>query len=118
MNGEAVMEFTVKQAFPRLVSLLELDKLPPNYYVPPHQGSIKILNWIPDIFGIPRENVYREDIGEIGNLAGASFMFAFYNSLRKSYIRPDQTVVPIAFGADLKAGGAVLEPIGEPRKII
>jgi 3-oxoacyl-[acyl-carrier-protein] synthase III len=118
MNGKAVSEFVLDQALPRLIPLLGLDKIAQTYYVAPHQGSAKIVDWVSGVFNIPRENVYNEDIGEIGNLVGASYMFAFYNALRKGYIQRDQTVVPIAFGADLKAGGMVLEPIGEPRRII
>jgi 3-oxoacyl-[acyl-carrier-protein] synthase III len=118
MNGDSILEFTVKNAFPRIVTLLGLDKLARDFYVTPHQASSKVTNWISNIFNIPKENVYREDIGEIGNLAGASFMFALYNALQKSLIRPDQIVVPLAYGADLNIGGAILEPIGEPRRIV
>lgn len=118
MNGESVLEFTVKSAFPIIQELLGLDSLTDDYFVVPHQASLKILKWIPEIFGLSKYRVYDEDISEIGNLGSASYMFALNNALAKGFIKPNQTVVLLSYGADLNIGGAILEPIGYPTKIV
>lgn len=118
MDGNAVYEFAVKKAIPRIPLLLGFENIPQNCYIIPHQGSRAVVNQVSLQLGVDADRVYTRGIEDIGNTNGASTLFGLADALSGGLIGPNQSVILGVFGADMKVGAAYLEPRGVPAKIM
>ena len=117
MQGEAVYEFAIKTALPRISKVLGLTSIPADTYCIFHQASVSILRQMATQAELGSEMVYFDGIREIGNTSGASVMFGLADATTKGYVRQASQVLLGAFGVGLKVGAALLTPLGDPREI-
>jgi 3-oxoacyl-[acyl-carrier-protein] synthase-3 len=117
MSGEAVYEFVIKTALPKIPSLLGLTRFPTDTYCIFHQASFSILRQLASQADLASDLVYSDGIREIGNTSGASVMFGLHDAVRKGYVLRASRVLLAAFGVSLKVGAALLTPVGDPRNV-
>lgn len=117
MQGEAVYDFAVKTALPRLPRLLGLDAIPKNTYCIFHQASLSILRQMAVQADLDEELMYYDGVREIGNTSGASVMLGLEDAIQKGYVRRACQVLLGAFGVGLKVGAMLLSPVGDPLQI-
>lgn len=117
MQGEAVYEFVIKAALPRLPRLLGLASIPKDAYCIFHQANLSMLRQMAAQADLHGDLVYDDGVREIGNTSGASLMFGLEDALRKGYIGRTPRVFLGTFGVGLKVGAALLSPIGDPREV-
>ncbi|MBN2290965.1 MAG: hypothetical protein JXM70_00985 [Pirellulales bacterium] len=112
MCGEAVYQFAIKEALPRLPTLLGLNAIPKDTYCIFHQASLSILRQLAAQSNIDDHLMYYDGIREIGNMSGASVMFGLEDAIKKGYVQRASHVMLGTFGVGLKVGAALLSPIG------
>jgi len=117
MQGEAVYDFAIKKALPRLPGVLGLDAIPRDTYCIFHQASLSILKQMALQADLDRDLMYYDGVREIGNTSGASVMFGLEDAIQKGYTQQAGRVMLGAFGVGLKVGAMLLSPVGDPTEI-
>ena len=117
MQGEAVYDFVIQTALPKIPTLLGLDAIPTNTYCIFHQASLSLLRQIAVQADLHEELMYYDGVREIGNTSGASVMLGLEDAVQKRYVRRNCRVLLGAFGVGLKVGAMLLSPVGDPVRI-
>jgi len=86
MDGQAVYEFAVRTALPRIPKLLGLPGIPADTYCVFHQASMSILRQMTAQAELDGDMVYYDGVREIGNTSGASVMFGLSDATQKGYV--------------------------------
>jgi len=105
MDGEDVFNFATFEAFPAILKILGIKELPTNCYLIPHQASGLILGHIQGRNNIPENQIYKEGIGLMGNLSGASVYFGLEDVIKRN-LAPGKDIILGAFGAEYAVGAA------------
>lgn len=117
MDGNAVAYFAIKQAISAMPKLVGMSEFPKDFYFIPHQASRYILETVQEQMDLDEDLFYKDGIKNLGNVSGASCMFALNDSLTSDFIEDDRDVLLGAFGASLKVGAAHLKRVGQPKMI-
>lgn len=108
MDGTKVFDFAYKEAYPAILRLLDLKKLPENCYLIPHQASGVVLKHLQREHRIRPDQIYTEGIGNVGNMTGASTIFGLKDVIKRS-IAGNRDIILGAFGAELAVGAVYLK---------
>jgi 3-oxoacyl-[acyl-carrier-protein] synthase III len=104
-------------AIDRFLSLLDLDAVPPDCFVVPHQPNLRLLEALIARAGLDADGVYVDGIRTIGNTTAPAAFLGLEDALRRGKAKPGDAVVLGAFGAELQVGAALLTPIN-PRALV
>ena len=74
MQGEAVYNFAVKQALPKLPTVLGLDAIPDDAYCIFHQASLSILRQLALQADLDEQRMYYDGVREIGPLQSQRYV--------------------------------------------
>jgi 3-oxoacyl-[acyl-carrier-protein] synthase-3 len=116
MDGSRVFDFGAR-IFDHFVQLVGHD-LPSHCYVVPHQSNLRMLEAMTAHAGLDPDRVYVDGIRTIGNTSPSAAMLGLEDALRRGLIGATDTVLMGSFGAELQVGAALLQPVGNPQRML
>ncbi len=117
MDGKGVFQFG-SEMISHFLELVEEKEFKKNWMMFSHQPNLRMLEEMARLAGVPKKQIYMEGIQTIGNVPSASPFLGLQDGLRRNLFDVTNTVLLGAFGAELTVGAALLEPIGNPTRII
>ena len=117
MKGSGVFRFGVKLV-PEFLELVGVKKFEDHWMLFPHQPNLRMLVAMTENAGLLPEQVYTDGIQRIGNCSTAAVFLGLEDGLNRRLFNFSNTVLIGAFGAELTVGAALLEPQGDPSRIL
>lgn len=110
MQGNEVFKFAVRIMGNAALKVLDKSniKLEDVDYLVPHQANIRIIEAAAKRLKLPMEKVY-VNLDEYGNISAASVPVALDEAVKKGFIKEEDIVVLVAFGAGLTWGSTAIK---------
>ncbi len=102
MKGQAVFRFAVKAMEDAIHELCKQENLELNEidWIVPHQANSRIIHHVASKLNINVEKFYL-NLNEYGNTSSASIPIALANMKEKGFLKKDQKIILVGFGAGL-----------------
>jgi 3-oxoacyl-[acyl-carrier-protein] synthase-3 len=108
MNGREVFTYAVDAMEKVLRYLLKKCKDKPFTKVIPHQANARIIDYVQRQLNFSAEQFF-VNIGEYANTSSATIPIAMCDALNKGWLKRNDRVALVAFGAGLTCGGIVVD---------
>lgn len=117
MAGGGVFRFGAS-LIPHFLELVGAREFGNDWILFPHQANLRMLKQMALNARIPEERVYMDGIKRIGNTSPPAVFLGLEDGLRRQTFDRSNTVLLGAFGAELTVGAALLQPRGDPARIL
>lgn len=109
MQGREVFKIATRMMERISLELLERNGLTPEEIdlMVPHQANLRIIDFLRDRLGLPREKVF-VNIHKYGNTSAASIPLALYEAEKERKIKEGDLLLLVAFGGGFTFGAALL----------
>ena len=110
MKGREVFKVATRMMEKLSFEILQRNGFSPENVslVVPHQANLRIIEYLRERLGLPREKVY-VNINKYGNTSAASIPLALYEAEKEGKLKPGDLVLLVAFGGGFTFGSMLLK---------
>lgn len=109
MQGREVFKIATRMMEKISLEILERNSLKPDEIdlVVPHQANLRIIEYLRERLGLPKEKVF-VNIQKYGNTSAASIPLALYEAEKEGKLKKGDLILLVAFGGGFTFGAALL----------